>query len=229
MEARLSFQSIWISNEEGNIAQEKITKYLTKIIEEKNGRFSAKGTGLANLYLKMEKNLFRSQIYSFIFSYITIFIFLFFVCRSFFLTFLAMLPNIFPFFVCLFIMGILRIPFDVATVMVGGVTMGIAVDDTVHYMVWFRRNMLNGMDHRDAIIKTFKDVGKPAFIVSITLCAGFLILVLGSISATKTFGALTAFTMAIAPFGDYLMLPSLTLLFKPKVKKSTRFRDVDNL
>ena len=75
------------------------------------------------------------------------------------------------------------------------------------------------MSHRDAIVQTFRDVGKPTFITSLVLCLGFGVLVLGSIRPTQYFGILSAFAMLIAPFGDYLMLPALILIFKPKVKK----------
>jgi uncharacterized protein len=160
-----------------------------------------------------------TQISSFILSFILIFGMMFFVCRNVLLTIISMIPNIFPIFITLGVMGVLDIPFDVATVMIGSVTLGIVVDDTTHYMIWFRRNMVKGMSHRDAIVQTFRDVGKPTFITSLVLCLGFGVLVLGSIRPTQYFGILSAFAMLIAPFGDYLMLPALILIFKPKVKK----------
>ncbi len=86
-------------------------------------------------------------------------------------------------------------------------------------MVWFRRNMMAGMSHADAIVQTFRDVGRPTFIISIVLCFGFGVLVLGSMKPTINFGLLSAFTLLIAPLGDYLMLPALILLLKPNVKR----------
>jgi predicted RND superfamily exporter protein len=142
-----------------------------------------------------------------------------FVCRSIPLALISLLPNIFPIFITLGIMGVFNIPFDVATIMIGSVTLGIVVDDTTHYMIWFRRNMMKGLSHRDAIVQTFRDVGKPTFLTSLVLCLGFGVLTLGSIRPTQYFGLLSAFAMFIAPFGDYLMLPALILIFKPKVKQ----------
>jgi uncharacterized protein len=218
MEARVSFMSKWDSNESANKMKRHVDEYMEKKL---GGKYNFRLTGIAALFLKMERNLFYSQVFSFVFSYITIFIMMFFICRTFFLTFIAMLPNIFPIFIVLGFMGLKGIAFDVVTIMIGGITMGIAVDDTIHYMVWFRRNVAAGMNHEEAVRKTFRDVGKPAFIISVALCLGFLVLMLGSMGPTVTFGALTALTMAIAPFGDYLMLPSLIMVFKPKVKGRT--------
>lgn len=214
-EARLSFQAIWRSNDEAVRQGDQIKAYLNKRLGPHYGyRF----TGLSSLYVRMQDNLFVTQIYSFVISFGMIFIMMYFICGGFFLALISMLPNIFPIFLTLGVMGVLDIPFDVATIMIGGVTIGIVIDDTTHYMVWFRRNMGKGMTHRDAIVQTFHDVGRPTFITSIVLCLGFLILVFGSLQTTRMFGVLTAFTMLVAPFGDYLMLPALLLLFKPKVK-----------
>jgi predicted RND superfamily exporter protein len=146
-------------------------------------------------------------------------IMMFFVCGSFSLAIISLLPNIFPIFLTFGVMGIFNIPFDVSTIMIGSVTLGIVVDDTTHYMIWFRRNMVKNLSHRDAIVQTFRDVGKPTFLVSLVLCLGFGVLILGSIKPTQYFGLLSAFALFIAPFGDYFMLPALLLIFKPKVKR----------
>lgn len=216
MEATINFQTRWSNNGDALQNFNIISRHLDSLLGDK---YTWKITGLSTLYLKMETNLMTTQISSFILSFILIFGMMFFVCRNFTLTIISMIPNIFPIFITLGIMGIFNIPFDVATIMIGSVTLGIVVDDTTHYMIWFRRNMVQGMSHRDAIVQTFRDVGKPTFITSLVLCLGFGVLVLGSIRPTQYFGILSAFAMLIAPFGDYLMLPALILIFKPKVKK----------
>ena len=115
-------------------------------------------------------------------------------------------------------MGWLNVPFDVVTIMIASVTIGVAVDDTIHFLVWFRRNMSSGMDYKSSLIKTYKDVGKPIIITSLVLFAGFFILLLGSMTPTQTFGVLTAFTMIYALIGDLIVLPAMIMLFKPKIK-----------
>lgn len=216
MEATINFQTTWGNNSEALNNFNRISSRLDELTGE---NYNWKITGLSTLYLKMETNLMNTQISSFILSFILIFGMMFFVCRNFKLTLISMIPNIFPIFITLGIMGVFNIPFDVATIMIGSVTLGIVVDDTTHYMIWFRRNMVKGMTHKDAIVQTFRDVGKPTFITSLVLCLGFGVLVLGSIRPTQYFGILSAFAMLIAPFGDYLLLPALILIFKPKITK----------
>jgi len=215
-EARISFQTIWGSTEAAVMRQERNIAYLNR---ELGDLYTWKVTGIATLYLTMERNLIDTQISSFVLSLVMISIMMFFVCGSFSLTMISLLPNIFPIFLTFGIMGIFDIPFDVSTIMIGSVTLGIVVDDTTHYMMWFRRNMAKNLSHRDAIIQTFRDVGKPTFLVSLVLCLGFGVLAFGSIKPTQYFGLLSAFAMFIAPFGDYLMLPALLLIFKPKVNR----------
>lgn len=216
MEATINFQTTWGNNSEALGNFKGISRRLDELLKD---NYTWNITGLSTLYLKMETNLMHTQISSFILSFILIFGMMFFVCRNVKLTIISMIPNIFPIFITLGIMGLFNIPFDVATIMIGSVTLGIVVDDTTHYMIWFRRNMVKGMNHSDAIVQTFKDVGKPTFITSLVLCLGFGVLVLGSIMPTRYFGILSAFAMLIAPFGDYLMLPALILIFKPKVTR----------
>ena len=216
MEARISLQSKWGSNEEARIVNREIQEYMRT---ELGNHHTYRLTGLSTLYVKMEQNLMTTQIWSFSLSLIMIFAMMFLVCRNFSLTIISMLPNVFPIFITLGLMGLLKMPFDVATIMIGSIALGIVVDDTTHYMVWFRRNMMAGMSHADAIVQTFRDVGRPTFIISIVLCFGFGVLVLGSMKPTINFGLLSAFTLLIAPLGDYLMLPALILLLKPNVKR----------
>ncbi len=216
MEARISFQTIWGSTEEAVRRQERNTAYLNR---ELGDSYTWKVTGISTLYLTMEHNLINTQISSFLLSLLMISIMMLFVCRSTSLAIISLAPNLFPIFLTLGVMGVFNIPFDVATIMIGSVTLGIVVDDTTHYMIWFRRNMMKNLNHRDAIVQTFRDVGKPTFLVSLVLCLGFGVLTLGSIKPTQYFGLLSAFAMFIAPFGDYFMLPALILIFKPKVKR----------
>ena len=215
METSINFQTLWGSNNNAVSNFKKASRHLNELLGD---RYTWRITGLSTLYVKMENNLMATQISSFALSFVLIFGMMFFVCRNIPLTLISMLPNLFPIFITLGIMGALNIPFDVATVMIGSVTLGIVVNDTTHYIIWFRRNMVKGMSHSRAIEQTFRDVGKPTFITSLVLCLGFSVLVLGSIRPTQYFGLFSAFAMLIAPLGDYMLLPALILIFKPKVK-----------
>ena len=151
-------------------------------------------------------------------AFIIIFFMMFFVCKTIKLTIISMVPNLFPIFLTLGIMGWFNIPLDVSTIMIASVTLGIAVDDTIHYLVWFRRNISSGMDTKPALVKALRDVGKPIVITSVVLLFGFIVLLTGSIKPTQTFGALTALAMLLALVGDLFLLPMLILIFKPEIK-----------
>jgi hypothetical protein len=112
-------------------------------------------------------------------------------------------------------MGWFGIPLDVATTMIASVTIGIAVDDTIHFIAWMRRNSGLKKDAGDVVVQTFADVGKPIAMTTFLLFCGFFVLVLGSILPTKMFGMLTAFAMAFALIGDMFVLAPLILIFKP--------------
>ena len=216
MEARLSFQAIAGTAEEAHEYFDYIITFMKKILKND---FTYQITGLSSLYLTMEENLKFSQIKSFLFAFVAIFFMMYFVCRNVPLTLITMIPNLFPIGITLGIMGWYDIPLDVSTIMIASVTIGIAVDDTIHFIVWFRRNILSGLDYKSSVIKTFKDVGKPIVITSIILFSGFFVLILGSLQPTRSFGVLTAFAMLFAVLGDLLILPALILIFKPRLSK----------
>ncbi len=214
METRLSFQSKWGSNETAKEYHNYIVGYMDKAIGE---HYTYKITGLSSMYLNMEFNLKESQIKSILTSFVLIFVMMYFVCGTFWLTVISMVANVFPIVVTLGIMGWFGIPLDVSTIMVASVTIGIAVDDTIHIVTWLRRHAGSGEKLPDAIRKTYRDVGKPVIITSLVLFFGFMILILGSIKPTQAFGMLTAFSMLFALIGDLFILPALILVFKPKI------------
>ena len=222
-EARISFQSLWDSNETAQRLHLEIEAYMLKKLGD---RYTYRITGLSAMYVGMETNLKESQLMSFIPALIMIALMMYCICRTLPLTIISLIPNLFPIYVTLGVMGWVGIPLDVATIMIANVVIGIAVDDTIHIMVWFRRHVASGMDHRSAITRTFRDCGKSITITSIVLFLGFMVLVLGSITPTRIFGALTAFSMLLAIVGE-IFTPSLIMQFQPRVP--TRRSRFDNL
>lgn len=216
METKLSFQLKCKTNEEGNRVHSVLSNYMKSATKK---GFSYEITGLSTLYADMTERLRMSQLTSFLAAFIVIFIMMYVVCRNMVLTVISMLPNLFPIAVTLGVMGWFAIPLDVVTDMIASITMGIAVDDTVHYMVGLRRNMATGIDLKSSLLKTFKDVGKPAVITSLILVLGFFVFVLGSITPTQTFGYMTALSMLVAISGDLVFLPAILLMAKPLLSR----------
>lgn len=211
MEARISFLCNAVSTEEGRKSIEEQSKRLEKLLGNK---YTYEYTGQTPLWLSMEDNLRNSFISSFVFAFIIIFFMMYYICRNFKLTAVSMMPNLFPIFLTIGVMGWLDIPFDTQTIMIACITLGISVDDTVHYIVWYKRHIKEGMDIKPALIQTNKRVGKPIVITSIILFFGFFVLVFGSFKPTNTFGILAALAIIYALIADLLFLPALIMLFK---------------
>jgi len=206
--------STWQSNEAGEELHEWARSYLPKALGDE---FSFHITGLSSLYLSMDRNLKEGQQRSFITAFTIIFFVMLFVCRNFWLAVFAMVPNLFPIVLTLGLMGWVGIPLDVATIMIASVTIGIAVDDSIHFVTWIRRNAGIKADPGEALVATFTDVGKPIVITTLLLFAGFFVMILGSILPTQMFGVLTAFSMVFALIGDMFVLPPLILIFRPRL------------
>lgn len=210
METRISVRFMWASTEK---AKEILDRVEALLNEKINSDYNFVVNGRNKLYIQMVTNLKSSQLRSFASAFCLIFIVMLFICKNAKLALLSMIPNLFPILTTLGIMGLYDIPLNVTNIMIASVTIGIAVDDTIHFIVWFRRSSMSGMSVRNAILSTFKMVGKPLVTTTLVLCLGFFILLLGSITPTRTFGLLTGMSLFFALAADLLFLPPLILLF----------------
>ncbi len=219
MEARVSFQNRIRSNTEVKKAIIKTDNYLQ---EKLGSSYSFKKTGINILYFYVWENLKNTLLKSFLFAFVIIFLMMFYVCKNIKLTAISMVANLLPIFLTFGVMGILNIPIDTITMMIASITLGIAVDDTIHFIVWFERNASSGMDTRSALIETYRKIGKPIVITSIVLFLGFLTLVIGSMMPMKVFGIFTAFSILTAVVSDLVLLPALILVFRPSFESRSR-------
>ncbi|MCP4135042.1 MAG: MMPL family transporter [bacterium] len=213
-EARITFRTLGGTNEEAVAINNHVRDYMKQNL---GTSFDYKITGLTKLYVTLGKNLKESQIKSFVVAFIIIFIMMLYICRGVTLALLSMIPNLFPVAMILGYMGWANIPLTASTIMIASITLGIAVDDSIHFMVSFRRKIGAGYDTQTALMHVYGDVGKPVVITTLLLFLGFGVLTLGSILPTRFFGSLTAFSMLFALVGDLYVLPALILVLKPKV------------
>jgi hypothetical protein len=122
---------------------------------------------------------------------------------------LSLIPNLVP-IVCLYgLMGLIGIPLNISTAMIATIAIGIAVDDTVHHMVTYSRELKVHHDQTVAMFNTMKSQGRPIIYVSLALAAGFLTLVFSSLAPTVYFGLLAASVMILAMFGELILTPIL--------------------
>jgi len=169
--------------------------------------------GLLVLYNNMLDSLFNSQIKSLGFVIILIFLMFLILFKSFKLSFIGIIPNIFASTYILGIIGYLSIPLDIMTTTIAAITIGIAVDNTIHYLyryIEFKKN--NAMI--DSINLTNKSAGLAVLTTSLTIALGFSVLSFSNFIPTVIFGIFTSMAMLFAMIGVLLFLPSLLILIK---------------
>lgn len=172
-----------------------------------------KVNGLLVLYNNMLDSLFESQIKSLGFVIVLIFLMFLILFQSIKLSILAIIPNIFASSFILGIIGFLSIPLDIMTITIAAITIGIAVDNTIHYLYRFKEfNKKNNVI--DSINLTNTSAGLAVFTTSVTIAIGFSILSLSSFIPTVIFGIFTSMAMIFAMIGVLILLPSLIILFK---------------
>jgi len=121
----------------------------------------------------------------------------------------AMVPNVLPVLVFFGVMGATGVELNLATSIIGAVALGIAVDDTIHYMARLNRIVKLSESQRDALLLTMAAVGRPVVFTSVTLMAGFLVMVLSSFTLISAFGWLSAATMLVALVTNVVLLPGI--------------------
>ena len=193
---------------------ERINRDLHEKVGLEKGQF--KVTGMLVLYNNMLQSLFTSQIETLGTVMLGIFIMLLVLFRSVKLAVIGILPNILSALLILGIIGLLGIPLDMMTITIAAITIGIAVDNAIHYIYRFREELpRQGGDYLRALHYCHANIGKAVFYTAVTIIIGFSILVLSNFIPTIYFGLFTALAMAIALLAALTLLPRLILITKP--------------
>jgi predicted RND superfamily exporter protein len=179
-------------------------------------------TGMAVLYNNMLQSLFRSQVLTFGFVLVAVFLMFLALFRSLRVSAIALVPNLLVAAMVLGLMGWLRIPLDMMTTTIAAIAMGIAVDDTIHYTHRFREELAEDGDYWAAAKRSHRSVGRAIFYTSITITLGFAILVLSNFVPTITFGLLVGAAMSAALIADLTVLPVLFAVFRPFGRSGAR-------
>lgn len=171
-------------------------------------------TGMAVMYNNMLQSLFRSQILTIgvvFFAILLMFIVLF---RSFKIALIALIPNIISASFILGIMGWAGIPLDLMTITIAAISIGIAVDNSIHYTHRFIDEFEQRKDYWASVNACHSSIGQAIYFTSITVTLGFGLLALSSFIPTIYFGVLTGFAMLVALFANLSLLPILLVKFK---------------
>ena len=172
-------------------------------------------TGMLVLYNNMLQSLFKSQIQTLgvvILALMGMFLVLF---RSLKISLIAIFPNLLSIGVVLGVMGWLNIPLDMMTITIASISVGIAVDDTIHYIHRFTHEIKIDQNYIRALHRCHGSIGHAMFYTSVTIIIGFSILVMSNFIPSIYFGLLTGLAMLIALMAALTLLPQLLVVFKP--------------
>lgn len=194
----------------------KLVVNIDRFIEEtKSPQYSFSQTGMPIIYKHLDNNIMRSQILSLFFAVILVFICLAFQLRSITGALIGLTPLGFTLILIFGLAGFTGIPMDIATMLVGSISIGIGIDYSIHFVSRFRRELKNGVTELDALDKTLETTGKAIVINMITVMMGFLVLLLADLVPLQRFGSLIAITMIGSGVGAMTLLPAIILLTKP--------------
>ena len=202
-----------LPNLKRNDLLKEIQAGLEKELDLKSQNFQI--SGLVVLYNNMLQSLFDSQIKSLGVVMLGIAVMLLVLFRSIKLALIGVVPNILAASIILGLMGWLKIPMDMMTITIASITLGIAVDNSIHYLYRFRTELPRLGDYVATLHYCHANIGRAIFYTATTIIVGFSILVLSNFLPTIFFGLLTALGMAIALFASLTLLPQLILLTRP--------------
>ena len=141
-----------------------------------------------------------------------------FFLRSWRLAAIGLVPNVFAALTCVGLMGYLRVPFNMVTSMILAVSLGITVDDTIHYLWRYRRERRRGRDIRDAIVAAHESVGRACSVTTIVLAMGLGVMFGSRFLPIAYFGGITSLVMLLALAANLMLLPALLNRIDPSVR-----------
>ena len=184
----------------------------TKLGLDKN---EYKLAGVLILFNNLLQSLFKSQILTLGIVILGIFIMFFVLFRNITVSLIGVVPNFIAAFFILGIIGLLNIPLDMMTITIAAITIGIAVDNSIHYIYRFKEEFKKINDYNVTLDRCHSTVGVAILNTSITIVFGFSILILSNFIPTIYFGIFTGIAMLLAMISVLTLLPKLILTFKP--------------
>ena len=180
-------------------------------------------TGMVPVVYKTQHELYNGLVYSFLSSFLLIAIVMGVVLKHPVSGFVAMLPNLFPVFIVFGYMGQFGILIDIGTMMTASVALGIATDDTIHFLTWFRHGIDEGKSRADATRYAFSRCASAMFQTSIIAGLGLASFALSTFTPTQMFGVMMLSILLIAMLGDLVFLAAmlntpLGKIFEPRKK-----------
>jgi len=213
-EARISLR---IKDSKPDLRRNDLINQINFDLENKLGfkKNEFKLTGVLILFNNLLQSLFKSQILTLGFVMIGIFAMFFILFRNIKLSLIGVVPNFIAAFFILGIIGILNIPLDMMTITIAAITIGIAVDNSIHYIYRFKEEFNIIKNYEETINYCHSTVGVAILNTSVTIVFGFSILIFSNFIPTIYFGIFTGIAMLLAMISVLTLLPALLIKFKP--------------
>lgn len=182
-----------------------ITKYLP--VEVK-----AHVTGVPVLWANMDQELIASQITGVLAVSVAILLTLLVITHSVPLSIVGLAINLLPIMTIVGLMAWLDISLNMGTVLIGSIALGLAVDDTIHFLWQYVNERRNGLSVQDALVVTIRLTGLAIFLTTMIIAAGFSVMMLSQFIPTKDFGIFTTSAILLAMLADLLLLPAILMV-----------------
>ena len=176
--------------------------------------FSAKYTGMVPLVYTTQHELIKGLTSSLLTAFILIMLVFVFLLRSIPAGFIAMIPNIFPVVTVFGFMSWMGVLVDVGTMMTASVALGVAVDNTMHYLTWFSESLAQGMEPKQAALNAYRRCATAMTQSTLIAGLGLFSFAFSTFVPTERFGIMMLAILLTAAFGDLIFLPAL-LTCKP--------------
>ncbi len=208
-EFRIARISVRVPNVDALLFPPFIARVKTVLAERLGDGATFEVTGLMMLLSEIFESMIRSLLRSYAFALIVITPLMMLLLGSLRRGFVSMVPNLIPVLAVLGLMGWLDIALDSTTMMVGAMVIGIAVDDTIHFMHKFHRYFEESGDIEAAVRDTMRTTGSALLFTSLVLAAGFSVFALSDMSNFRIFGLLSSFAALVAFLADILVAPAM--------------------
>ncbi|QOW63554.1 RND family transporter [Campylobacter hepaticus] len=178
-------------------------------------------TGIMVLYNNMLQSLFSSQFDTLAFVILAIFILFIIVFKDLKFSLIAILVNVIPLSLVFALMGFFNIPLDMMSITIAAISIGIGIDDAIHYIYRFKEEIKKN-NIKQAIINSHLSIGSALYYTTISIVLGFSVMMSSNFIPTIYFGILTVFVMILLLSGSLFLLPSFLISFySQKAKGST--------
>ena len=214
---RITVKTRWSDS----VLYEKFVKQLKQMFnKEFDGAAQVTITGLAALLARTIPAALHSMTKSYIIALVIITILMLMIVGNIKLGLISMCPNLLPIFMVMGLISLSGTSLDINTLFIGSITIGLVVDDTIHFMYNFRKYLDETGDPRQAIRETFLGTGRALLITSIVLSMNFFVLVTATLTHSVKFGFFTGIVIILALLSDFLLAPALLFLATEKDNQS---------